>query len=59
MDINDKIKEKEAQFKKASDQIEQLYQFQLTLKGYLEALYEQRNEAAANEEITEEKSDDK
>ena len=52
MDINEKIKDKEEQFKNAGNQIEQLYQFQLTLKGYLEALYEQRAEAA-KEEVTE------
>ena len=57
MDINDKIIEKESQFNEAEKQMEQLIQFQLTLKGYLQALYEQR-EAAAKEEVTEGFSDD-
>ena len=58
MDINDKIIEKESQFNEAEKQMEQLIQFQLTLKGYLQALYEQRNEATAKE-VTEGFSDDK
>ena len=53
MDINDKIKEKEEEFRKAGETIAQLNRFQLTLQGYLEALYEQRAEAT-KEKTTEE-----
>lgn len=55
MDINEKIKEKEAQFQQATQQLEQLSRFQLTLQGYLEALYEQRD--AVKEEETSNESE--